>query len=228
MSLMQPYFFPYFEQFRHMCQCDLWVVFDTVRYECRTWMSRNRILNRHTGWSYVTVPIHRSARHGPVSDAEVTDDWDVAIREKLLVYQHASPRYQETMELFDRVCSQRPRTLGTLNFFALAEIKRFLNIDTELVKLSELNLTLPSPPPTAGEWGHFVTRELKADVYSNASGGRGLIKEDLFQPDGIDLRFYEHLNLRYDTGPLTFVPDLSILDTLMWVDRAELQALVHT
>ena len=226
-SLMQPYFFPYFEQFRHISQCDTWIVFDTVNYRRRSWMSRNRILNRQAGWTYINVPMPKGATQWPVADAVMSPGWQPRVREQLLVYRDCAPFYRETMAIVDEILDKDCRTLADLNTNGLRTVCRYLDIQTAIVRLSELKLTLPDPPPRAGAGGHFVTRALGADTYSNASGGKGLIREELFHRDGVELRFYEHRNIRYATGPFAFVPDLSIVDALMWMRLDTLQALIR-
>lgn len=227
LSLMQPYFFPYFEQFRHIGQCDTWIVFDTVHYRRRSWMSRNRILNRQAGWTYINVPMPKGSTLRPVADAAMSPGWETRIRDQLVVYRDCAPFYRETMAIMDEVLDNGCRTLADLNTVGLRTVCRHLGIGTTIVRLSDLGLTLPNPPPRAGAWGHFVTRALGADTYSNASGGKGLIREELFRRDGIALLFYEHLNIRYATGPFAFVPDLSILDALMWLHLDKLRALIR-
>lgn len=226
-SLMQPYFFPYFEQFRHIAQCDTWIVFDTVHYRRRSWMSRNRILNRQARWTYINVPMPKGSTLRPVADAAMSPGWQSRVREQLLVYRDCAPFYRQTMAMVDEVLDKDSRTLADLNTTGLKTVCGRLGIQTPILRLSELKLTLPDPPPRAGAWGHFVTRALGADTYSNASGGKGLIRETLFERDGVALRFYEHLNIRYATGPFAFVPDLSILDALMWVGPDDLRALIR-
>ena len=38
-------------------QCDLWIIFDTPHYPRKTWINRNRIINKDKSWSYISVPI---------------------------------------------------------------------------------------------------------------------------------------------------------------------------
>ena len=72
LGVMQPYFLPYLEHFRLIAACDRWVVFDTVPYRRKTWMNRNRIINRETTWSFVSVPIVRGSTQGPVTVASIS------------------------------------------------------------------------------------------------------------------------------------------------------------
>ena len=73
LGLMQPYFLPYLEHFRLLAACDRWVVFDTVGYRRKTRMNRNRIINRSTGWCYISVPVKEGATRGSAAAARPGD-----------------------------------------------------------------------------------------------------------------------------------------------------------
>ena len=86
LGLIQPYFFPYLEHFRLIAACDRWVIFDTVRYRRRTWMSRNRIVNRETRRSYISASMVKVATRGSVAAAALSDeDWRSALDGRLKV-----------------------------------------------------------------------------------------------------------------------------------------------
>ena len=216
---MQPYFFPYLEHFRFIATCDRWVVFDTVRYRRRTWMSRNRIINRDTGWSYVSVSVAKRATRGSVAAAGLSgEDWRATLHDRLKVYAHEAPFYAETRALVSEVLAPDHSTLADLDAWGLRVISRHLGITTPIERLSELALDLPERAG-AGEWGLLIARELGATEYRNASGGRDLFDPAHYEAAGIRLSFHEHRPVRYETGSFTPIADLSIIDPLMWCGR---------
>jgi hypothetical protein len=220
---MQPYFFPYLEHFRLMASCDLWVVFDTVAYKRRSWMNRNRILDRQRGWSYVTVPVRRSPADQPVCSVGLVEDvpWANDLRDHLRVYAHEAPHYRETLALVDAVLGTAPRTLTDLNVAGLRAVAQRLGITTEIRILSELRLSLPSRA-APGEWALHIARGVGATAYRNPIGGKQLFDPSRYAAAGIELSFHEPTSIRYATGSFEFVPDLSVLDVLMWASDAEL------
>lgn len=224
---MQPYFFPYFEHFRLLAACDLWIAFDTVAYRRKTWMTRNRILNRDTEWSWLSVPVSPEGRDQPVSRVRIADhlDWRSTIADKLGVYRTHAPHDDSTMELVESILAPDFETLTDLNVSTLERIGRLLGIDTPIERLSRMDLDLP-PDPGPGEWALFIAEAVGADEYRNPSGGRHLFDPHRFDERGIELSFHDHIDLRYDTGPFGFVPGLSILDTLMWMDVGQLRRLL--
>ena len=66
----------------------------------------------------------------------------------------------------------------------------------------------------------LVSKALGASVYSNAPGGRQIYHADYYRENGVELDFYEPVSLSYETPGFEFVPDLSIIDPLMWLGIA--------
>lgn len=218
LGVMQPYFFPYFQQYRHIAQCDLWVVFDTVKYSRKTWVSRNRILNRQRGWQYIAAPVVRGASLGSIAEAELAPgEWrERDVLSALKNYRHDAPNYEATCELVREILHAPARTIADLNTHALKRVARQLGIDTPILRLSEMNLDLPKDAGP-GEWGLLIAEAMSADIYSNAPGGTHLFDPAQFEAAGIQLEFYTPIPLTHPTGSFTFEPGLSVIDTLMWM-----------
>ena len=227
LGIMQPYFFPYPEHFRLLAACDLWVVFDSVKYQRRSWMNRNRILNRDREWSYLSVPVKRGRSDEPVSETSILpgSNWREGLEDSLRVYAHAAPFFDQTGALVADVLDGECSKLVDLNMKALEGVCAHLGIDTEVRRLSTLDLDLPDEC-APGEWALHISRALGATEYRNPSGGRSIFDPAQFETAGIQLSFHEHRELRYPTGPFEFVPNLSILDAMMWVSQSELHSWV--
>jgi hypothetical protein len=224
-GIMQPYFFPYFEQFRLIAVCDIWVVFDTPQYTRKSWINRNRILNRDKGWSYVTVPVKHTGLGTPINNAliDVGQDWREQVMNKLKVYQHEAPFYPRVRELVGDTLAQVHETIGSLNIAVLRAVCAYLGIGTPFLVASELEIDLPRACDP-GEWALHISKSLGADEYRNPAGGRFLFDEALYSSNGITLSYHEHNPRTYHTGGFEFVDNLSVLDWMMWNDREVLRS----
>lgn len=225
---MQPYFFPYIEYFRLIAACDLFVFFDSSQFSRGTWMSRNRILNREKDWVYFGVPIASQGRRVKIKDAKINQstDWRKEIFDKLRIYQDIAPNYENVTNLLYEIFSNQFPTLADLNTVSLERICGALDIDVRLARLSEMSLELPEAC-APGEWALEVCKAVGATEYWNPSGGRQIYDPETYRRAGIELSFHEHIDFRYDTGPFEFVPDLSIVDALMWVGAETVRDVVH-
>ncbi|ABV37601.1 conserved hypothetical protein [Shewanella sediminis HAW-EB3] len=224
LGIMQPYLFPYTQQFRHIQQCEQWIVFDTPKYTRKSWINRNRIANPTKEWCYISAPVMKGATTGAISDAVLADTgWRKDFVDQLRVYESKAPFYTETVQLV-KAClfmNNKVPTIADLNTHTLKVLCQHLGIDTKITRLSEMNLDLPMHAEP-GEWAYMISKELGANIYSNASGGRHLFDPDLYESNGISLEFYEPIPLEFSTPGFSFVPDLSVIDTLMWIGKDNL------
>lgn len=222
---MQPYFFPYAQQIRHIGQCDRWIVFDTPQFTRKSWITRNRIADRNREWSYISAPVRKGASHGNIVDATLAPgDWRRALRDRLRVYEGVAGYYEQTMSMVERCIDVAAQSIADLNTHILTELCNTLAIGTPIDRLSALDLALPEAAEP-GEWALLISKAFGASTYSNASGGRHLFDSDHYRRCGIELEFYEPIPLVYQTAPgFTFVPDLSVVDALMWQGRSALAA----
>lgn len=227
LGIMQPYFFPYAQQLRHIRQCDLWITFDTAKFSRKSWMMRNRIINKDTEWSYVSVPTVKGASKAAIQNAEISDrPWQDEMLNALQVYKNKAPFFEDTMSFIKTCINTKHQTVGELNLNILKSLTHHLKIDTEIKALSNLAPNLPDNA-APGEWALHITKAIGASIYSNAPGGKELFDKSLYSKNGIHLEFYEPISLDYDTPGFDFVPGLSILDTLMWMGAEDLSHWCH-
>lgn len=218
-GVMQPYFFPYFEYFRLIAACDTWVTFDTAQFSRKTWISRNRVLNRDKGTAYISVPVCHSGLQTPINKAQIdyTQLWQDRVINMLDAYRREAPNYRMVRELIGDAIGHRHESLSLLNTAVLRMICSSLNINTPISELSSMSIQLPENCEP-GEWALYIAKHLGATEYRNASGGRALFDAEQYRTNGIILSFHEHSPRTYKTGTMPFVADLSIVDWMMWND----------
>jgi hypothetical protein len=219
LGIMQPYFFPYLGYFDLINRTDRWIVFDVVKYIPKSWMNRNRILHPTDRWQYITVPVDKHHHDGMIKDVLVVDK-EAARRRILGQIQHyragRAPYFKQVHSLLDEsFVSTKSNTLCELNVAGLRCVCEYLGIPFNFSVLSEVDLVLPDIAHP-GAWALEISAALGASVYINPPGGRALFREEEFEDRGLDLRFTELLDFRYNTGSYEFVERLSIVDVLMW------------
>lgn len=223
-GVMQPYFLPYFEHFRLMAACDQWVVFDTAQFTRKTWMTRNRVLNREKGTAYISLPVQHTGLDTPVRDALLDNgqNWRDKLFGRLRVYEREAPCYAAVIAGLTDALADDFRTVTEVNVALLRWACRELGITTPLRLCSEMAVPFPENCGP-GDWALHVAKAVGATEYRNPSGGRALFDPDLYARNGVTLSFHEHRPQTYDTGSLPFVPDLSVIDWMMWNPPARLR-----
>lgn len=217
MALMQPYFFPYLGHFALISRVDRWVVFDTAQHIRRGWMNRNRILKPGGGWQYINVPTQRSPRDSLSKEIILApgNQWKAKLIRQLQVYCGVAPNFDKTLELLESCLEVDELRLSLLNIQLISKICDALEIPFSPVFLSE-TLADPGACSTPGERVLQIASAMGASTYLNPAGGAHLLEESAFSDHGIQLEIQQYNPLIYDTGPLLFEPDLSVIDALMW------------
>ena len=227
LAIMQPYFFPYLGHFSLIAACDRWVVFDITQYTPKKWMNRNRILHPAGGAKWLTVPLANSSIHIRTHQAALLDP-AVAGQRILaqLAHYRRAPYYRPVLNLLETAFAGADASLVGLNVRALAVVCDYIGLPFHYQVCSKLNVVLP-PHLGPGEWAPEIAAALGAGEYINPVGGRALFDPARFSRLGVSLRFLQSHTLTYATPGFAFVPNLSILDVLMWTPPEAVLAAVR-
>ncbi len=217
LGIMQPYFFPYLGYFDLINYTDRWIVFDTVQYIRHGWVNRNRILHPNEGWMYVTVPLKHHSRDTIIKDIRITQGkkWKRSIMGKLTHYKHRAPYANQTLDLVEDCLSLPEDSLARLNVYALEKVCECLGIQFDYSFFSEMTLDL-DPIEQPGHWALRISQAVGAEEYTNPPGGVDLFDEKAFADHGIKLTIRPLPTFKYSCNGYDFIPNLSIIDVLMW------------
>lgn len=226
-AAMQPYFFPYLGYFQLLAHVDVFVVHDDTQYVKQSWINRNRILD-HGVAAYLTLPVsggshrqlicekrlHEPRRHQRKLFAKIRDAY------------HAAPQFDSVCAFLEPLLPAAEETIASFNIRTLRALQELLELPTRLVLASER------------AYPHFrnaqervirICLEEGGSRYVNPIRARslGLYDEAAFRTAGLELS-YLGLNpdLRYEQSGGPFVPDLSIIDVLMFNSPAQTRALL--
>lgn len=222
LGIMQPYIFPYLGYWQLIYSTEQWIFFDTVQYNKRSWMNRNRILHpdKNKDFQYISVPVKKQPRGTLIKDAQIAQDrnWKKTIEGQLTVYKRLHAKYFD--EVFHLVRSLLDMGNGRsfLEFCIVSteEICRRLHIELNYqiasqTKFNQENITTP------GEWALEICKAQQADMYINPYSGYEIFDESLYQKNNIELRFLKPRLKKYAQSKREkFISSLSIIDVLMF------------
>ena len=219
LGMMQPYFFPYLGYFGLIHAADEWVVFDTAQYIRRGWVNRNRVLaDGRSPWKYARVPIRRCPVGTAIQCVQIDDaqDWRTEILNNLDAYRRRkAPYFESTRQFLEDTLASSCVSLSELLLHCLQACCCRLNLPFRHRLFSELPLTLPDDV-APGEWALETARQLRADRYVNAPGGRDLFDSQQFAQAEVELSFLQPSLKPYSQGQADFESGLSIIDAFMW------------
>jgi hypothetical protein len=225
-AIMQPYFFPYIGYFDLLHNVDLFVVYDTVQYIRRGWINRNRICQQGgDGWQYIIVPIQKAPQRTPVREINISSDapWKERILGQLAHYERRAPFADETSAFVRDCFASEEASISRLDVTILARCAQLMNMSFEYRFCSELDTELDSTR-SAEDRILDLCEFLGAREYVNLPGGVDLYEPDHFASRNIKLTFRHLPTFVYRTKPYEFVPNLSIIDLLMWKKPEDLHA----
>ena len=226
LAAMQPYFFPYLGQFHLLNQVDRWIVYDQGQFIRHGWVSRNRVLHPTESWQYVLLPLKRHSHKAPISQVEMYGNaWARQVDKKLEHYHMDAPYYPQVMALLNGAMDPNEVNLARLNIALIRATAAYLGIDTEIIVLSE-EMEHAALPSGAQQVALAICRHFGATQYVNSPGGRKLYNPLVFQQAGIGLTFQDYTPMQYVCGRYSFIPDLSILDVMMWNAPEQIKAYI--
>ncbi len=210
-AVMQPYLFPYIGYFQLIKAVDEYVIYDDVQYIKNGWINRNNLL-MSGGPTLFTIILNSTSPNKLINEIEIVDDFHKFQKTISMAYSKA-PYKDQVLPLIERICSYPNKNLADFIRNSFEEINKYLGIDTKLINSSSIN----KDNNLKGEDKVIaICKELHADTYINAIGGVDLYSKDRFKKEGIELKFLKTGNINYKQLKKEFVPNLSILDVLMF------------
>ncbi len=227
LALMQPYFLPYIGYFQLINSVDTFVVYDDVNYIKSGYINRNRLL--HNGEpKFFTINLDKASSFKLINETFILDNGITKTREKNLnmfkvAYKNA-PYFNEVFALLEKIILCKEDNIALFNLNALKVIMEYLNIDTEIVLASDY----PVKEYSSEERVIHICNYFKADTYVNSIGGKELYSTENFKAKGVELYFIKNeYNDTYQQFDNEFVPNLSIIDVLMFNSKEEVKEMLN-
>jgi hypothetical protein len=247
LAIMQPYFFPYIGYFQLINAVDKYILYDNVNFIKKAWLNRNRHLLINNNSSYFYVPLKEKSSFKKIHEIELLDDdkWKRQIIKSIFFNYKKAKYFNDVYPLIEYVINYPTNKLTELNFQSIKSVCDYLNIKTELtvdnIKYYELEKRLTAknldeknfPDLKLLDWQHKIVRIIeicrmeKAKIFINAIGGLELYSKDIFLKNGIDLKFIKTKKIKYKQFDNEFVPDLSIIDVMMFNSPDEIRRLLN-
>ena len=214
-AVMQPYFFPYMGYFQLISAVDTFIIFDDVQYINKGWINRNRLLNDSDGLLF-TVPLKKSSREAFINQRSISEEWTRESQRLLKnikrIYSSA-PYFETVIELIAEIVRYKEDNLARYVTYSLSLISQHLRIETSFINASDYSL---DDNMKGGARIIELCKKTNTNHYINPIAGKELYARESFDRSEIKLSFLSPLNIQYKQFEAPFVPDLSIIDVLMF------------
>ena len=208
---MQPYLFPYIGYYQLIKAVDIFVIYDDVNYIKRGYVNRNSILANGNKY-YFTLELMKSSQNKLINEIEIGNNGEKILKTIRMAYKKA-PFFDVVYPLLEVMFKHTEKNLSKFLEFSLISILNFLEIktNTKMASKTEKNRAL-----TGQEKIIDICKRLGADCYVNPMGGRELYSKTRFLEENIQLKFLSPDTLKYCQFGGAFVPNLSIIDVMMF------------
>ncbi len=213
-AIMQPYFFPYIGYWQLVNEVDKFVIFDDVNFINKGWINRNRILIDGEP-RYINIQLKKASQNKLIKETEVICD-DVYNKKLLKTIEtnyKKAPYFDSVYPLLADVITYKEENLSKFLVYSIKQICQYLSIDTEIIISSKLN---KNSDLKGQDKIIQMCKILNTSEYYNTIGGQELYSYEDFRKENIVLKFLKSICREYNQFNSKFVPDLSIIDVMMF------------
>ena len=220
LAIMQPYFLPYLGYFQLINCVDTFVIYDNIEFTKSGWIRRNRILNFDRD-RYIVVPVKKASDYSLVGDLEIAETYDY--KKMLRVIKGAyerSPYFNNIFQLLEDIVPPKNNHLFDYLLGITKSLCAYLDIQTKFIISSSVSI---DHSLKAQEKVIALCTALNANEYINPIGGKPLYDKGSFANVGIELSFHRMSDITYNQFNAPFIPNLSIIDVMMFNSKQKMK-----
>ncbi len=222
LGMMQPYFFPYIGYFQLIDLVDIYVIADDLNFIKNGYIKKNSILDNGAP-AMISLQLVGASQNKLINEIEVGDNMDKILTGIQRRYAKA-PYFKDVFPLLQTILLNKEKNLARFLGYSLIKISGYLGMQTKFVYSSEIekdsNLKFDARIID-------VCKNTGADHYINAIGGKALYDKNEFAEEGIRLNFIDTKEVKYKQFDKEFVPNLSIIDVMMFNSKEEIGELLQ-
>ena len=210
-AIMQPYFFPYIGYWQLIRAVDTFVIYDDVNFIKQGFINKNFLLGNGIK-QRITLEVVGASSNKLINQVGVGNNISKIIKTIQQNYRKA-PHFESVFPYIEEILRQDENNLAYYNGYSIQLISNLLGINTNIIYSSKLNkdTTLSGISKVLN-----INKVLNSRNYFNAIGGFELYDKEVFKRNNIKLNFIRTLPSVYKQFNNEFIPNLSIIDVLMF------------
>lgn len=212
-SISQPTLFPWIGYFDIIKQSDIFVFFDNVKFEKRSWQMRNRIksINQEKEEAvWIRIPTTISISDTLIKDVKIdnTQDWK---KKHINSFNAHYGKEFETIDFLKKLYEKEWEKIVDFNIEFIKLCCNYLDIHTRLVRASEFNVK--------GKKSHLlldICKQFDTTEYLTSLGAYEYLEKDkqIFDQENIKIKYHNFIHPTYKQRGKKFIEKLSIIDLL--------------
>jgi len=211
LAVMQPYLFPYIGYWQLIDAVDIFIIYDDVNFIKQGYINRNNILQKQKAHLF-TLELIGASSNKKINDIKIGGNSNKLLRTIKQNYSKA-PFYEDVSQVLEEILNNEEKELSKFLGFSLVKIAKYLNINTKFLYSSDIK-----NDKTFKVQDRLIemSKILNATGYINSIGGIELYDKEVFSQNDINLSFLKTHEISYKQFNNEFVPNLSIVDILMF------------
>lgn len=210
-GIMQPYFFPYIGYFQLINCVEKFVIYDDVNFIKGGWINRNNIL-LNGDKSFINVLMNGSSSFKKINEIKIDKNHNKSIFKIEQAYRNA-PYFQDFFPILKEIILYDSDQLSIYLTNSITKISSYIGLNTEIY----LSSNIEKDNSLIGQNKVIeICKKLKSKTYINSIGGQNLYNSNDFNNHNIKLFFLKTNDFNYKQYENNFVPNLSIIDVLMF------------
>ncbi len=209
-SANQPYFWPFPGFFYKALLSDVMIILDEVQFpRGTTWISRNRFKNDQ-GTLWLTIPVWKKGLgEQNINQVRICYEgrWPRKHMESLKSAYGNAPYFVDHLSFIEGLFASRCEKLIDLNLAIIRYLMDCFQIKTQIVLLSELGVKA-----RATQLLIEVCQAMGATAFLAQSPAKKYLEAELFQQNGIKVRFFRYVPPIYPQLWGDFLTNLSTFD----------------
>jgi len=221
LGIMQPYFFPYIGYFQLIQLVDVYVIADDLNFIKNSYIKKNSILDNGAP-ALISLELIGASQNKLINEIEVGKNTDKLLKGIQRRYAKA-PYFKDVFPLLQTILLTQEKNLARFLGESLIQISDYLEIKTKFLYSSEIE---KNNDLTFDDRIIDICKSVGSNHYINAIGGKELYSKDKFATEGIKLDFIDSKKIEYKQFNKDFVPNLSIIDVMMFNSKEETRELL--
>lgn len=222
LGIMQPYLFPYIGYWQLIDCVDEFVIMEDINYIKQGYINRNTILVNGKEYRFI-FELKGASQNKLINEIEIGNNRDRILKTIEINYKKA-PQYKTVFPMLESVVECPENNLARYISNSIVKISEFLGMDTKIISSCDIERDRELK---AQDMVLDICNRMKASTYINAIGGTQLYSKDVFKENGVELFFLKTGNVRYNQTGSEFVPNLSIIDVMMFNSKDDVRNLLQ-
>lgn len=217
-AVMQPYLFPYIGYWQLINSVDKFVIYDDVNFIKKGYINRNSILENGSP-HLITLELIGSSQNKRINEISIGNNSNKLLKTIRQNYSRA-PFFKDIFPMLEDILNNEEKELSKFLGFSLVKIAKYLNIGTKFLYSSDMknDKTFKSQDRLIE-----MSKILNATGYINSIGGIELYDKEVFSQNNINLSFLKTHEISYKQFNNKFVPNLSVVDILMFNSKDKIK-----